>query len=122
MSEKTEQVLSEDEIWKAHILKARSEKLSDVNYCQKYEVSVWRFTKFKKKLGLTRVRPERAPEKSKTALSGFVKAVVSSQLSARPQPTPKTYSQSLAPTDSVSGIPDPAWLAQLLCAVWERKP
>lgn len=39
--------LSEEEVWKTHILKARASRLSDVKYCQKNELSVWRFTTFK---------------------------------------------------------------------------
>jgi len=107
MSEKTEQVLSEDEIWKAHILKARSEKISDTNYRKKYQVSVWRFTHFKNKLGFTRVRPDKVSTPPRLELPAFVKAVVFPETDIGDSAPLKNW-QTKGKAALRSGVPDPA--------------
>jgi hypothetical protein len=113
MSEAVEPVLSEDETWKAHILKARASKLSDVNYCLKHGLSAWRFTTFKKKLGLSKSRPARLAVHSGSKLPAFVKAVT------EPNPlVPPPLIQTQLPSRLETGVPDPAWLAEFVRAIW----
>jgi hypothetical protein len=111
MSEVADQNLSEEEIWKAHILKARASKLADVKYCQKNELSVWRFTSFKKKLGLTN------PKKPKLAgtpkPSSFVKVV--------PSESPLQPSSVASASPSRMGLPDAGWLAEFVTALLSQR-
>jgi hypothetical protein len=97
--------LSEEEIWKSHILKARASRLSDVKYCQKYELSVWRFTTFKKKLGLT--KPKRVACGPK--LNAFTK-VVPAESEVRPDSAVTTSSL-------VRSLPDARWMAEFVLAL-----
>jgi len=108
MSEIAEPILSKDDIWKTHVLRAQTSRLSDAKYCKKNELSMWTFTGYKKKLGFTKPRiPKAAP-----ALSAFVKAVAPSpELSVPPE---QTNSRHLA-------LPDAMWLAAFARALLEPK-
>lgn len=108
MSELSEPILSKDETWKAHVLKAQASRLSDANYCRKNDLSMWTFTSYKKKLGLTKPRKP----KSVSELNAFVRAVA-------------TPTEQKAPTELVnplhSGLPDATWLADFACALLATK-
>jgi hypothetical protein len=108
MSEIAEPILSKDDIWKAHVLKAKASRLSDTKYCKKNELSVWMFTTYKKKLGFTKPRiPKPAPE-----LSAFVKAV----------PTPLEEKEPPAIVPHLHSIlPDAIWLADFVRKLLETK-
>jgi hypothetical protein len=107
MSEVAEPILTKDDIWKAHVLKARASRLSDAKYCRKNELSTWTFSAYKKRLGYTKPRiPKPASE-----LSAFVRAVA---------PLPEQKKPELAP-QLHPVLPDAIWLASFARALLETK-
>jgi len=77
-------------------------------------MSIWRLMNFKKKFGLVRSRAEKFSAKPKLALppSTDVESNVFLLLKT-------TKTKAVAPPQS--GVADPAWLAQFVCAVWSVK-
>jgi hypothetical protein len=105
----SEPIGSEEEIWKAHILKARASRLSDTNYCKKNALSVWRFSTFKKKLGMT--KPKTAAHAPK--LGAFVKAIpLKSEL-------PDQIDERVV--GSRAELPDARWLAEFVTALLSKR-
>jgi hypothetical protein len=104
-----EPIGSEEEIWKAHILRARASRLSDANYCKKNALSVWRFTSFKKKLGMT--KPKAAVSGSKPG--AFVEAI------------PLKFELPVRSDDRSAGfqttLPDARWLAEFVTALLSKR-
>jgi len=101
--------LSEEEIWKSHILKARASRLSDVKYCHKNELSVWRFTTFKKKLGLTKPKGvARGPK-----LNAFAKVV--------PAESELRSELAVSSTSSGKNLPDARWMAEFVTALLSQR-
>lgn len=111
MSEVVEPILSKDDMWKAHVLKAQASRLSDAKYCRKHELSMWTFTTYKKKLGFTKPRMAKpAPE-----LTAFVRAVVKSPDAMEPAQHAHS-TQQLHPV-----LPDAEWLADFARALLVKK-
>jgi hypothetical protein len=106
--------LTRDEFWKAHILSARAAGLSDINYCKKNLLSVWKFATFKKKLGFTKVKGATSTPK----VSSFVRALpeMTEQVSKTVKADPV-----LKPHPPLNYLPDPKWLAEYTCALLESK-
>jgi hypothetical protein len=110
MNESAEPILTRDEIWKAHILKARSSRLSDANYCKKNELSLWGFTQYKKKLGFTKPRVIKTTADRRP----FVEAITA----LAPE-----LASPISPLKVVSrnqgSVPDAKWLAEFTRALLE---
>jgi hypothetical protein len=108
MEEVIDQNFSNDEIWKNHVLSAQASQLSDVNYCKKHGLSVWSFTKYKKKLGFTKPRAQKPSPKP----AAFVRAQADT---ARLEPPVSKPSPAQAKVSPVAI--DPVWLASFVTAL-----
>lgn len=112
MEEVIDQSLSNDEIWKNHVINAQTSKLSDVNYCKQHGLSVWLFTKYKKKLGFTQPRGQKSSPKP----PAFVRAQAET---ARIEPPISRLSSAPAKASPVAI--DPVWLASFVTALMGLK-